>query len=210
MNLYSPTECTVQTVSQAFPISEIQSKHLNDQVLRESFRENLRRGISTVIPEICEECQLSDGELLDHFLRRWRLPFCWTACDWRMLSESGLAALRLTSSSRGMTALWCSLWISCLLPLCVTPARLPTAQPTGYKDGCKAHIQQFLCLVGISGLSLSPPSPRGPMASRGVPHVHRWTSSGDKMMSFTGRWHNFPSAATALGKVVTEVPHNVV
>ncbi|KAK1894572.1 Fibroblast growth factor receptor 3, partial [Dissostichus eleginoides] len=122
-----------------------------------------------------------------------------------MLSESGLAALRLTSSSRGMTALWCSLWISCLLPLCVTPARLPTAQPTGYKDGCKAHIQQFLCLVGISGLSLSPPSPRGPMASRGVPHVHRWTSSGDKMMSFTGRWHNFPSAATALGKVVTEI-----
>lgn len=76
------------------------------------------------------------GELLDSFLRRWRLPFCLTACKRRMLSESesGLAALRLTASSRGMTALWCSLCLSFLLPLCVTPARLPTAQPTGRKQ----------------------------------------------------------------------------
>lgn len=66
----------------------------------------------------------------------WRPPFCWTACKRRMLSESesGLAALRLSASSRGMTALWCSLCLSFLLPLCVTPARLPTALPTGRKQ----------------------------------------------------------------------------
>lgn len=77
--------------------------------------------------------QVGVGELLDTFSRRQRPPFCWTACERRMSreSESGLAALRLTSSSRGMTALWCSLWLSFLLPLCVAPARLPTAQPTG-------------------------------------------------------------------------------
>eukprot|EP00064_Thunnus_orientalis_P002976 superscaffoldBa00000233_g2984 len=75
---------------------------------------------------------VSGGELLDSFSQRRRPPFCWTACKRRMLSESesGLAALRLASSSRGMTALWCSLCLSFLLPLCVTPARLPTAQPT--------------------------------------------------------------------------------
>lgn len=62
-----------------------------------------------------------------------RTPLCRTACKQRMPpeSESGLAALRLASPSRGMTALWCSLWLSFLLPLCVAPARLPTAQPTG-------------------------------------------------------------------------------
>lgn len=75
--------------------------------------------------------QVSGGELLDSFLRRRRPPFCWTACKRRMLSESGLAALRLASPFRGMTALWVSLWLFLLLPLCVTPARLPTAQPTG-------------------------------------------------------------------------------
>lgn len=77
--------------------------------------------------------QVSDGELLDRFSRRRRPPFCQTACVRRMSSESesGLAALRLTSPPGGMTALWCSLWLSFLLPLCVAPARLPTAQPTG-------------------------------------------------------------------------------
>lgn len=80
--------------------------------------------------------QVSGGELLDSFLRHRRPPFCRTACERRMLSESesGLAALRLTSPSRGMTALWCSLWLSFLLPLCVAPARLPTALPTGRRQ----------------------------------------------------------------------------
>jgi len=77
--------------------------------------------------------QVRGGDLLDGFLRRLWLPFCWTACRWSMLREleSGLAALRLASPSRGMTALWCSLWLSLLLPLCVAPARVPTAQHTG-------------------------------------------------------------------------------
>lgn len=81
----------------------------------------------------CCCCCFQVGESLDTFPRRQRPPFCRTACERRMPreSESGLAALRLTSSSRGMTALWCSLWLSFLLPLCVAPARLPTAQPTG-------------------------------------------------------------------------------
>lgn len=81
------------------------------------------------VPHVC--CCFSGQELSDSFLRRRRPPFCRTACERRMLSESGLAALRLTSPSRGMTALWCSLWLFFLLPLCVAPARLPTAQPTG-------------------------------------------------------------------------------
>ncbi|XP_026158502.1 fibroblast growth factor receptor 3 isoform X2 [Mastacembelus armatus] len=65
-----------------------------------------------------------------------------------MLSESGLAALCLTSSSRGMTALWCSLWFSFLLPLCVAPARLPTAQPTDSVSSESAFLEDFVLGVG--------------------------------------------------------------
>ncbi|XP_033992132.1 fibroblast growth factor receptor 3 isoform X6 [Trematomus bernacchii] len=65
-----------------------------------------------------------------------------------MSSESGLAALRLTSSSRGMTALWCSLWISCLLPLCVAPARLPTALPTDSGSSESAFLEDHVLGMG--------------------------------------------------------------
>ncbi|XP_047197581.1 fibroblast growth factor receptor 3 isoform X6 [Hippoglossus stenolepis] len=92
--------------------------------------------------------RVSGGGTLDRFLRRPRPPFCWTACERRMLSESGLAAPRLTSSSRGMTALWCSLWISFLLPLCVAPARLPTAQPTDSVSSETAFLEDFVLGVG--------------------------------------------------------------
>ncbi|GLD47631.1 fibroblast growth factor receptor 3 isoform X1, partial [Lates japonicus] len=91
---------------------------------------------------------VSGGEYLDSFLRRQRPPFCWTACEQRMLSELGLAALRLTSSSRGMTALWCSLWLSFLLPLCVAPARLPTTQPTDSVSSETAFLEDYVLGMG--------------------------------------------------------------
>ncbi|XP_039459180.1 fibroblast growth factor receptor 3 isoform X2 [Oreochromis aureus] len=62
--------------------------------------------------------------------------------------ESGLAALRLTSSSRGMTALWCSLWLSLLLPLCAVPARLPTAQPTDPVSSETAFLEDYVLGIG--------------------------------------------------------------
>nr|XP_020459770.1 fibroblast growth factor receptor 3 isoform X4 [Monopterus albus] len=65
-----------------------------------------------------------------------------------MLSESGRAALRLTSSSRGMTAPWCSLWLSFFLPLCVAPARLPTAQPTDSVSSETAFLENYALGVG--------------------------------------------------------------
>ncbi|XP_037602909.1 fibroblast growth factor receptor 3 isoform X2 [Sebastes umbrosus] len=63
-------------------------------------------------------------------------------------SESGLAALRLASSSGGMTALWCSLWLSFLLPLCVAPARLPTAQPTDSVSSETAFLEDYVLGMG--------------------------------------------------------------
>ncbi|CAB1459004.1 unnamed protein product [Pleuronectes platessa] len=47
-----------------------------------------------------------------------------------------------------MTALWCSLWISFLLPLCVAPARLPTAQPTDSVSSETAFLEDFVLGVG--------------------------------------------------------------
>ncbi|XP_039993574.1 fibroblast growth factor receptor 3 isoform X7 [Xiphias gladius] len=91
---------------------------------------------------------VSGGEFLDRFLQRQRPPFCWTACERRMLSELGLAALGLTASSRGMTALWCSLWLSFLLPLCVAPARLPTAQPTDSVSSETAFLEDYVLGMG--------------------------------------------------------------
>lgn len=72
--------------------------------------------------------QVNNQESPDSFSQHRRPPFWWTACTRRMFSES-----RLTAPSRGMTALWCSLWLFFTLPPCVAPARLPTAQPTGRK-----------------------------------------------------------------------------
>ncbi|XP_031729107.1 fibroblast growth factor receptor 3 isoform X5 [Anarrhichthys ocellatus] len=63
-------------------------------------------------------------------------------------SESGLAALRLTSPPGGMTALWCSLWLSFLLPLCVAPARLPTAQPTDSVSSETAFLEDYVLGIG--------------------------------------------------------------
>ncbi|XP_044022068.1 fibroblast growth factor receptor 3 isoform X3 [Siniperca chuatsi] len=63
-------------------------------------------------------------------------------------SESGLAALRFTSSSRGMTTLWCSLWLSFLLPLCVAPARMPTAQPTDSVSSETAFLEDYVLGMG--------------------------------------------------------------
>ncbi|KAF1374427.1 hypothetical protein PFLUV_G00228980 [Perca fluviatilis] len=65
-----------------------------------------------------------------------------------MPSESGLAALRLSSSPGGMAALWCSLWLSFLLPLCVTPARLPTAQPTDSVSSETAFLEDYVLGTG--------------------------------------------------------------
>uniref|UniRef100_A0AAQ5ZSA3 Fibroblast growth factor receptor n=1 Tax=Amphiprion ocellaris TaxID=80972 RepID=A0AAQ5ZSA3_AMPOC len=65
-----------------------------------------------------------------------------------MWCESGLAALRLASPSRGMTALWCYLWISFLLPLCVAPARLPTAQPTDSVSSETAFLEDYVLGMG--------------------------------------------------------------
>uniref|UniRef100_A0A3P9B138 Fibroblast growth factor receptor n=1 Tax=Maylandia zebra TaxID=106582 RepID=A0A3P9B138_9CICH len=62
--------------------------------------------------------------------------------------ESGLAALRLTSSPRGMTALWCSLWLSLLLPLTVVPAGLPTAQPTDPVSSETAFLEDYVLGIG--------------------------------------------------------------
>ncbi|KAM4541575.1 fibroblast growth factor receptor 3 isoform 1-T1 [Fundulus diaphanus] len=62
--------------------------------------------------------------------------------------ESVLADLRRTSPSRGMTALWRSLWLSLLLPLCVSPARLPTAQPTDSVSSESAFLEDFVLAVG--------------------------------------------------------------
>ncbi|KAK9533137.1 hypothetical protein VZT92_008290 [Zoarces viviparus] len=63
-------------------------------------------------------------------------------------SESGLAALRLTSPPGGMTALWCSLWLSFLLPLCVAPARLPTAPPTDSVSSETAFLEDYVLGMG--------------------------------------------------------------
>lgn len=69
--------------------------------------------------------------------RRPRAPPCWSACEGRMSSESGVAAARLPSPPTGMTALRCSLGLLLLLlPLSVAPARLPTAPPTGRNCSC--------------------------------------------------------------------------
>ncbi|KAF0021526.1 hypothetical protein F2P81_026221 [Scophthalmus maximus] len=63
-----------------------------------------------------------------------------------MSSESGLAAPRLAAPSGGMTALWCSLWLSVVLPLCVAPARLPTAPPTGRRTQQRA-LWRFMSVL---------------------------------------------------------------
>ncbi|XP_028293052.1 fibroblast growth factor receptor 3 isoform X7 [Gouania willdenowi] len=52
------------------------------------------------------------------------------------------------SSCRGMTALWCSVWLSVLLPLCVAPARLPTAQPTDSVSSESAYLEDSVVSVG--------------------------------------------------------------
>ncbi|KAM8833577.1 fibroblast growth factor receptor 3 isoform 4-T4 [Synchiropus picturatus] len=64
-----------------------------------------------------------------------------------MLSESGLAALRV-SSSRGMRALRCSLWIVTFLPLCVTAARLPSPQPTESVSSEAAFLEDYVLGMG--------------------------------------------------------------
>ncbi|KAM6913128.1 fibroblast growth factor receptor 3 isoform 7-T7 [Xenentodon cancila] len=83
-----------------------------------------------------------------------------------MLSELelGRTALLLTSSSRGMTALWCSLWLSLLLPLCVAPARLPTAQPTDSVSSETAFLEDFVLGMGDTlELSCDPEDPSEPV-----------------------------------------------
>uniref|UniRef100_A0AAZ3PFE8 Fibroblast growth factor receptor n=1 Tax=Oncorhynchus tshawytscha TaxID=74940 RepID=A0AAZ3PFE8_ONCTS len=46
-------------------------------------------------------------------------------------SETGLVAQHITVETRGIVAMWCSLWLSLLLyPLSVSTARLPTVLPT--------------------------------------------------------------------------------
>ncbi|XP_027856076.1 fibroblast growth factor receptor 3 isoform X6 [Xiphophorus couchianus] len=62
--------------------------------------------------------------------------------------ESVRAALRRAPPSRGMTAVWCSLWLSLLLPLCVSPARLPTAQPTDSVSSETAFLEDFILGMG--------------------------------------------------------------
>ena len=96
--------------------------------------------------------QAGGAQVSDRFPRRPWPPFRRTACSWRMSSEveSGLAALRLPSSSRGMTALWFPLWLSLLLPLCVAAARLPTAEPTGRTRASSTHVFGLLGLWGFS------------------------------------------------------------
>lgn len=80
---------------------------------------------------------LQVGVSSDISWRRPRAPPCWSACEGRMSSESGVAAARLPSPPTGMTALRCSLGLLLLLlPLSVAPARLPTAPPTGRNCSC--------------------------------------------------------------------------
>ncbi|XP_068194172.1 fibroblast growth factor receptor 3 isoform X1 [Antennarius striatus] len=65
-----------------------------------------------------------------------------------MLSEQGLAALRPTQRDRGMRALWGALWITLLLPLCVAPARLPTALPADSVSSETAFLEDRVMAVG--------------------------------------------------------------
>ncbi|XP_055361625.1 fibroblast growth factor receptor 3 isoform X5 [Betta splendens] len=65
-----------------------------------------------------------------------------------MRCESGPAAPRRASSSGGMRALWCSLWLAVLLPPCVAPARLPTAQPTDSGSSEAAFLEDVVRGVG--------------------------------------------------------------
>ncbi|XP_045579774.1 fibroblast growth factor receptor 3 isoform X7 [Salmo salar] len=51
-------------------------------------------------------------------------------------SETGLVAQRVATVTRGIVAMWCSLWLSILLfPLSVSTARLPTVLPTDSVSG---------------------------------------------------------------------------
>uniref|UniRef100_A0A3P9KTW5 Fibroblast growth factor receptor n=1 Tax=Oryzias latipes TaxID=8090 RepID=A0A3P9KTW5_ORYLA len=62
--------------------------------------------------------------------------------------EPGLTALRRTFPSRGMRALRPSLWLCLLLPLCVTPARLPTAEPTDSASSETAFLEDVVLGLG--------------------------------------------------------------
>ncbi|RVE56951.1 hypothetical protein OJAV_G00211410 [Oryzias javanicus] len=90
------------------------------------------------------------GQWWESFLQRSRLPFCWRECRWRMPPElePGLSALRRTSPSRGMRALRPSLWLCLLLPLCVTPARLPTAEPTDSASSESSFLEDVVLALG--------------------------------------------------------------
>ncbi|CAG5866865.1 unnamed protein product [Menidia menidia] len=48
----------------------------------------------------------------------------------------------------GMTAPWRLLWLTLLLPLCVAPARLPTAQPTDSVSSESAFVDDYVLATG--------------------------------------------------------------
>ncbi|XP_015233968.1 PREDICTED: fibroblast growth factor receptor 3-like isoform X2 [Cyprinodon variegatus] len=78
--------------------------------------------------------------------------------------ESALADLRRTSPSRGMTALWCSFWLSLLLPLSVSAVRLPTAQPTDSVSSEAAFLENFVLGTGETlEMSCNPEDPSKPV-----------------------------------------------
>ncbi|XP_038160614.1 fibroblast growth factor receptor 3 isoform X5 [Cyprinodon tularosa] len=78
--------------------------------------------------------------------------------------ESALADLRRTSPSRGMTALWCSFWLSLLLPLSVSAVRLPTAQPTDSVSSEAAFLENFVLGTGETlEMSCNPEDPTKPV-----------------------------------------------
>ncbi|XP_038838639.1 fibroblast growth factor receptor 3-like, partial [Salvelinus namaycush] len=71
-------------------------------------------------------------------------------------SETGLVAQHITVVTRGIVAMWCSLWLSLLLfPLSVSTARLPTVLPTD-----SVFLEDYVVSTGDTlDLSCNPDGP---------------------------------------------------
>ncbi|XP_041725086.1 fibroblast growth factor receptor 3 [Coregonus clupeaformis] len=91
-------------------------------------------------------------------------------------SETGLVAQHVTVVTRGMVAMWCSLWLSLLLfPLFISTARLPTVLPTDSLSSEGVFLEDYVVSTGDTlDLSCNPDGPTQPVL---------WLKDGSGMLT---------------------------
>ncbi|XP_029600317.1 fibroblast growth factor receptor 3 isoform X5 [Salmo trutta] len=96
-------------------------------------------------------------------------------------SETGLVAQRVATVTRGMVAVWCSLWLSLLLfPLSVSTARLPTVLPTDSVSSEVVFLEDYVVPTGDTlDLSCNTDAPAQPVL---------WFKDGSSVLPSNRKW----------------------